>query len=63
MWEWIVTNKLLILSLVLNFIAILDRFATATPEDYKLFKIPIGKYDDEIVKFLKFVRDAFIPGK
>jgi len=63
MWEWIITNKLLIISLFFNFVGAFDRFATATPENYTLFGIPIGKYDNEIAKFFTYIKQAMFPGR
>ena len=38
---------------------IADRVATATPKDWKPLGIPVGKYDDGIVKFLKGAFNLF----
>jgi hypothetical protein len=61
--EWILNNKLLIIGGFIVFVGIIDRFATATPEDFKLFGIPIGKYDNEVAKFFTYLKQAIFPGK
>lgn len=63
MWEWIITHKAEIVLGFIGFVAILDRFATATPDDFTLFGIPIGKYDNEIAKFFMYLKQAIFPGK
>jgi uncharacterized membrane protein YcfT len=42
---------------------VVERFANATPPDYKLFGIPIGKYDNDVAKFLGFLKQAIWPKK
>jgi hypothetical protein len=44
-------------------VGIIDRFATATPEDFTLFGIPIGKYDNQVAKFFTYLKQAIFPGK
>ena len=39
-------------------IMVFDRIATATPENFRPLGIPVGKYDDQIVKVLKRVGGA-----
>lgn len=64
--EWILDNKMLIISILLNIVGAFDRIATKTPEDFKIFGIKVGKYDDEIAKALGYLRDiivSFFPTK
>ena len=63
MWEWIMNNKLLIAGGFVVFVGIIDRFATATPDDFKLFGIPIGKYDNQIAKLFMYIKQAIWPSK
>ena len=41
---------------------VLDRIATATPPDLKVWGVPIGKYDDQVEKVLKGSL-SIVPGK
>ena len=47
--EWIATNWLYILT-ALYFA---DKVAKATPPDFKVWKIPVGKWDDAVVDSIK----------
>lgn len=63
MWEWIITHKAIILLGFIGFVVFFDRLATLTDEKFTLFGIPIGKYDNEIAKYLMYIKQAIFPGK
>lgn len=41
----------------------LERFAKETKEDFVLFGLKIGKYDNQISDFIKAIIRAALPGK
>lgn len=53
--EWIFSH----LAEILLGLMIADKIAIATPPDLVIFKIPIGRYDDKIVKCLKSIFTLF----
>ena len=55
--KWIISNAAEI-AIVVGF---LERLAKEIPEDFKLFGIPIGKYDNQIVEFIGYVYRAILP--
>ncbi len=52
--EWLIAHAAEIVAITL----IADRVAAATPETFKLFGIPVGKWDNQLVDLLKFVTGA-----
>jgi hypothetical protein len=42
---------------------VLERIAKETPEDFKLFGIPIGKYDNQVSDFIGAILRALVPKK
>jgi len=49
--DWIITHYLEIVFVLW----ILDQVAAATPKDFKIGKLEIGKYDNVIISFLKML--------
>uniref|UniRef100_A0A6M3JGN5 Uncharacterized protein n=1 Tax=viral metagenome TaxID=1070528 RepID=A0A6M3JGN5_9ZZZZ len=45
---------------VMAILWVLDQIAAATPEDWKIGKFPIGKYDNIVMSFIKSLVKKFI---
>lgn len=56
--EWVVAH----LAEIGLAIMVLDRIAAATPEDLRILHIPIGKWDNQVVDFIKFVVKSITGG-
>jgi len=55
--EWIINHW----AEILVIIGIAERFSKETKPDFKIFGIPIGKYDDQVVNVIKMIIRAIVP--
>ena len=57
--EWILKHW----SEILLAAGVLERLAKETPDDFVLFGLPIGKYDNQLSDFVGAVLRALVPKK
>lgn len=57
--EWIIAHYAEIIAGLL----LADRVAAATPETFRLFGIPIGKWDNQLVDGVRFLLSALLGKK